>query len=63
MFCAPLPPKYDDAVVGGSNLAARLIGAPSEHDTSLGEVKLDVKEEKDNEDKDEEGMERRQGLL
>ncbi len=48
MFCAPLPPKYDDALMGGVNLATQLIGGLFKCDTSLREVKLTVEEEEDN---------------
>jgi hypothetical protein len=44
LFCAPLPPKYNNALVGGADLAAQLIGVLSNHDTSLGEVKLAAEE-------------------
>ncbi len=50
MFVLLSPPEYDDTIVGGANLAARLIGAPSERDTSLGKVELTVEEEEDNND-------------
>jgi hypothetical protein len=62
-FCAPLPPEYDDAIVGGADLAAQLIRAPSKCNFSLGEVELAAEEEEDNDDKDEEGMEHGRGLL
>jgi hypothetical protein len=42
--------------VGGADLAARLIGAPSECNTSLREVKLTTEEEKDDDKEDEEGI-------
>jgi hypothetical protein len=61
-MCSP-PPKYDVAVVGGANPAAQLIGTPSKHNYSLGEIKLAAEEEEEDDDKDEEGMEHRQGLL
>ncbi len=43
--------------MGGADLAARLIGTPSEHNTSLGKVELAAEEEKDDIKEDEEGME------
>jgi hypothetical protein len=63
LFCAPLPPKYDDAIMGGADLSARLIRGPSKYNTSLGEVKLPTEEEEDDNNEDKEGMECRQGLL
>jgi hypothetical protein len=62
-FCAPLPSKYDNAVLGGANLAAWLIRAPSNCYTSLGEVKLAMEEEDNDNNKDKEGMEHGRGLL
>ncbi len=44
--------------MGGVNLAARLIGAPFELNTSLGEVDLAKEEEEDNNNEDKEPMER-----
>ncbi len=46
----PSPPEYDDTIVEGANLAAQLIGATSEHNTSLGKVELTAEEGEDNND-------------
>ncbi len=40
--------------MGGADLAARLIRAPSEHNTSFREVELAAEEEEDNDEEDEE---------
>ncbi len=55
-LCSPSPRKLQ-AIMGGANLAARLIGVLSKHDTSPGEVKFAPDEEEDDDKEDKEGME------
>ncbi len=46
VMCSP-PLEYNNAVWGGVDLAARLIGAPIKGNTSLGDVKLAAEEEEE----------------
>jgi hypothetical protein len=58
VMCSP-PSKYNNAVMGGANLATLLFRALCKRDISLREVELAVEEEEDDDEEDEEEMERR----